>query len=227
METSKLSRVVEPELMDDDEQAQAYAKADFSASDAAIIERIRELYPHALGSRVLDLGCGPGNICHRLALAFPEAQVCGVDGAAAMLRLARQKRDDAGLAPARLEYIQALLPDDPLPAAHFSAVVSNSLLHHLHDPNALWRTLRKVAAPGACVYIKDLRRPAARHEVEPLVERYVGTEPEILQNDFRNSLFAAFTRLEVQEQLAAHDLSYLHCAEVDDRYLEIWGYMPG
>ena len=213
--------------MDDEDQALAYAQADFSVSDEAIVERIRGLFPTSLGGRVLDLGCGPGNICHRLALAFPAEQVLGVDGSAAMLQLARKKRDEAGLMSERLDYRETFLPTDALPERHFSAVVSNSLLHHLHDPGVLWRTLLQAAAPGARIYIKDLRRPPSLPAAEELVRRYVHEEPEILQVDFRNSLYAAFTLEEVQAQLAGHGLDHLQSAAVDDRYLEIWGTMPG
>lgn len=227
MNTFPLVRVVEPELMDDPAQALAYAQANFDASDEAIVERIRELFPTTLGGRVLDLGCGPGNICHRLALAYPEEAVLGIDGAATMLQLAKKKRNEAGLPTSRLDYLQAQLPSDELRGHHYSCVVSNSLLHHLHDPNVLWRTLKQVAAPRARIYIKDLRRPGSRPEADALVRRYVADEPEILRNDFRNSLFAAFTPDEVQSQLAANALHELQIASVDDRYLEIWGEMPG
>lgn len=222
-----MERVVEPELMDDEDQALAYAQADFSSSDAAIVERIQALFPVSLGGHVLDLGCGPGNICHRLALAFPSERILGVDGSGAMLHLARQRRDAASLSTAQLDYQEALLPTAALPEQHFTAVVSNSLLHHLHDPSVLWRTLLQVAAPGARVYIKDLRRPASPAESEALVARYVSEEPQILQVDFRNSLYAAFTLAEVQAQLAQHGLDHLQAANTDDRYLEIWGTMPG
>jgi small GTP-binding protein len=39
-----------------------------------------------------------------------------------------------------------------------TAEVSNSQLHPLHDPQALWRHLQQLAAPVVASFIKDLRR---------------------------------------------------------------------
>ena len=70
-----MERVPEPELMEGRQQAAAYAAADFSASDGAAINRLGQLFPAGLGPRVIDLGCGPGNISFRLAALDPQAQV--------------------------------------------------------------------------------------------------------------------------------------------------------
>ena len=76
-----MQRTPEPELMDGADQAQAYAAADFSAGDQALIERLDQLFPAGLGPRLADLGCGPGNISFRLARRHPQAEVLGIDGA--------------------------------------------------------------------------------------------------------------------------------------------------
>jgi hypothetical protein len=121
----------------------------------------------------------------------------------------------------------------------FAAVVSNSLLHHLHDPLVLWHAVGQLAAPGAMVYIKDLRRPASAAEADALTQRYAAGAPAVLRRDFRASLAAAFTAAEVEAQLAqapqlgsapgtkAAAWSGFTVAEVDDRYLEIHGRWLG
>lgn len=131
-----MQRTPEPELMTGEEQALAYSVADFSASDQALVERLLELFPDGLGKALLDLGCGPGNISFLLARHFTAAQVVGVDGAAVMLRLAEQALAADTALHQRLRFEQSCLPDPDL-AGGYSAVVSNSLLHHLHDPQVL------------------------------------------------------------------------------------------
>ena len=158
-----MQRIPEPELMTGLEQARAYAEADFNDSDQAFLARVRQLFPEGLGERLVDLGCGPGNISFRLAFSYPAAAVFALDGSAPMLALAREQlqlqvQQWPQLAE-RLRFVQAVLPDPALPGGA-SALLSNSLLHHLHDPGVLWRSLRQLAAPGAAVYVKDLRRPA-------------------------------------------------------------------
>jgi SAM-dependent methyltransferase len=218
-----MKRVPEPELMDGPAQAEAYAAADFSVSDQAVIDRLAELFPHGLGHRLVDLGCGPGNISFRLACRYREAEVLGLDGAPAMLHLAEARLvADPGLRP-RLRFLQACLPSPVLPGG-YSAVISNSLLHHLHDPAVLWQSVRQLGAAGACIYVKDLRRPASPAAAEALRALHLAGAPAVLQHDYLASLHAAFTPEEVMAQLQGAGLDdQLQVAAVQDRYLEVWG----
>lgn len=228
-----MERIPEPELMDGSEQVEAYAAADFAASDQAMVERFAQRCGDAPGPRLLDLGCGPGNISFRLARRWPQARVLGIDGAPAMLAIARQRLAAEPPLQPRLSFEQVRLPlatplppDSPL-AAGFTALVSNSLLHHLHAPAALWLALPALAAPGAFVYVQDLRRPASLEQVEALVTSQMEGAPAVLQRDYRASLQAAFTPEEVREQLDQAGLAGLQVAPLQERYLEVWGRLAG
>lgn len=219
-----MERVTEPELMDDEAQALAYAEADFEEPNSRFVEmfsaRVGSL-PE--GAAVLDLGCGPGDIALRIARAHPGVQVHGLDGSAAMLAFGHRALEaEPGLA-GRVRFLQGLVPGADLPKARYEAVVSNSLLHHLHDPTGLWRTVRDRAQPGAAVLVMDLMRPASKAAAWALVEQYAGEEPEVLKRDFYNSLLAAFEPAEVREQLAAAGLAALDVEEASDRHLVVWG----
>ena len=48
-----LQRQVEPELMNATDQVEAYAAADFSQSDQALVEWIAQRFPVGLGDRVI------------------------------------------------------------------------------------------------------------------------------------------------------------------------------
>jgi trans-aconitate 2-methyltransferase len=218
-------RTPEPELMEGEEQARAYAAADFSAGDQALIERLVHLFPEGLGNQLLDLGCGPGNISFRLAERFAAAQVLGIDGAAAMLDLASASLAASPALRPRLRFERRCLPDPSL-AGVFTGLVSNSLLHHLHEPGVLWQALLQLAAPGARVYVKDLRRPPTTAAAVALQQRYLADAPAVLQHDYIASLHAAFTPEEVQQQLQAAGLAdQLQVAALEDRYLEVWGQL--
>jgi SAM-dependent methyltransferase len=231
--TTMLPRTPEPELMDDAAQAEAYAHADFAEVNAGFVARLLAQAP-ALGvdgpAAVADLGCGPGDIAVRLCLARPGLEVTAVDGAAAMLAHARGAVEAAGLGD-RIHLVCATLPGAPLPARGFDAVVSNSLLHHLHDPGVLWRELARIGRPGAEVLVVDLARPASRDAADALVAQYAAGEPEVLRRDFFNSLLAAFTPDEVRAQLAACDLApgldrHLAVEPTSDRHLAVFGRLP-
>jgi trans-aconitate 2-methyltransferase len=218
-----MQRTPEPELMEGQEQALAYAAADFSVGDQALVDRLVQLFPAGLGTSVVDLGCGPGNISFRLVDGFPDAKVLGIDGAAAMLAPALQKLSHRPALQPRLRFERRCLPDPSLPEG-FTAVVSNSLLHHLHDPAVLWRAVRQLGVSGACVYIKDLRRPESPQAVLALQQRYLADAPSVLQHDYIASLHAAFTPEEVTQQLQEAGLAdQLQVESLDDRYLEVWG----
>ncbi|MGC6483769.1 MAG: class I SAM-dependent methyltransferase [Synechococcus sp.] len=220
-----MQRIPEPELMNGQEQALAYAAADFSAGDQALIDRLQGLFPAGLGDRIVDLGCGPGNISFRLARQFSQASVVGFDGAPVMLALAEDGLASSPDLNTRLSFRHVVLPSRSL-AADFSAVISNSLLHHLHDPAVLWQSVRALGQSGAAVYIKDLRRPESTDQVLALKARYLADAPEVLQHDYVASLHAAFTPTEVDKQLQDAGLAdQLAVRPVDDRYLEIWGHL--
>jgi len=102
-------------------------------------------------------------------------------------------------------------------------VVSNSLLHHLHDPAGLWRMIRARGAAGAAVVVMDLMRPASESAARALVEAYAADEPEVLRRDFYNSLLAAFEPGEVRQQLAAAGLGHFSVTEASDRHLVVRG----
>lgn len=68
-----IERIPEPELMDDPEQARAYAGADFSEPHQAFVERFTQCFPRHRPRRVLDLGCGAADITIRFARAIPGA----------------------------------------------------------------------------------------------------------------------------------------------------------
>jgi len=59
------------------------------------------------------------------------------------------------------------------------------------------------------------------------VETYAAEAPEVLRNDFRNSLFAAFEPQEVEAQLAEAGLRGLEVAVVSDHHLGVFGRLPG
>lgn len=219
-----MERTPEPELMTEAEQVRAYAEADFSEPHDHFVALFRERFPDRQPTRLLDLGCGPGDISRRLARAFPAARVVGVDGAEAMLDAGRRLNREHALGD-RVELHRAHLPDGPLPGGPFDAIVSNSLLHHLLDPMALWSTVAQLAqlVPGAPVFVMDLMRPDTPETARALVETYASEEPQVLQRDFENSLHAAYRPDEIRSQLDAADLSGLRVEAVSDRHLIVFG----
>ena len=218
-----MKRVPEPELMEDPVQALAYAMADFSEPHDAFVAHFQRLFPRFRGGRVLDLGCGAADVTIRFARAYPGATLDGVDGAQAMLRFARE-----AVAKAQLES-RITLQLLRLPAARlqegYDAVISNSLLHHLAQPAALWQAVTRAGRPGAAVLVMDLLRPHSHEAAAELVRLHAGDAPPVLVRDFMNSLLAAYRPDEVARQLLASGLEALEFAVVSDRHWLVWGHV--
>jgi len=217
-----MERIPEPELMGDFEQAKAYAEADFSEPHQAFIDCFQHSFTGYKPTRVLDLGCGPADITQRFASAFPDCRIVGIDGSKAMLEFGNQAIAQSGL-QGRVRLIEARLPGAALPDGNFDTIISNSLLHHLAQPAALWDTVKSSGSSGAVVCVMDLMRPASAAIVDALVERYAGGEPAILQRDFRHSLMAAYLPQEVRVQLRCAGLDCLRVEVVSDRHLLVAG----
>ncbi len=229
-----MQRYPEPELMNAPDQVIAYSDADFSSGDHSVIERLSQLMEQALpvvpeAALILDLGCGPGNISERLAVRWPLSNVIGLDGASSMIGMANQRLSDLCPAIKNLSYLlvdlgHCCLGDIPQ-INGASVIVSNSFLHHLHNPQSLWMAVKQIAEPNALILHRDLRRPFNEQEVDALCALYVSHAPTILQRDFRASLIAAFTTDEVRDQLDQAGLGHFTVTEIGDRYLEVCGQM--
>jgi SAM-dependent methyltransferase len=102
--------------------------------------------------RVLEIGCGTGNVLARMARARPDVALTGLDPDAAALERARAKLPDT----VRLEqgYADAL----PLPDGAVDRVLSAFMLHHLppDEQRDALREARRVLAPGGSLHLVDM-----------------------------------------------------------------------
>jgi ubiquinone/menaquinone biosynthesis C-methylase UbiE len=222
MTEKAMERVLEPEIMEDAEQALAYAKADFSTSNQWYVDHLVADFPENLGN-VLDIGCGPADVPVRLVRAHPTIRITAIDGSAAMLELAQKAVEGARLQK-RIATVQGYIPGLPFDEHSFDAVLSKDLLHHLPDPMVLWSEARRLGRRGAAVYVMDLFRPASTDAARAIVETVAGNEHPILKEDFYNSLCAAFTVEEVRSQVRQAGLG-LDIIQISDRHMLIRGLL--
>ena len=217
------NRIPEPELMEEMEQARAYAEADFNDPHNMFVDEFRRRFGAFPSGTVLDMGCGTADISCRFARAFPEAEIHGIDGSAAMLEFAERAVAAQGLEH-RITLFLLAIPAPELPLERYDGIIINSLLHHLPAPEVMWQTIEKAAKPGAPVFVMDLIRPDTKAEALNIVETYSGNEPEILKRDFFNSLLAAYRPDEIREQLFQAGLDYLSLEIISDRHFIVWGH---
>ena len=216
-----MKRVLEPELMSDKQQAIAYANANFEEPHNHFLELLKYSIEKksTFSGDVIDLGTGAADIAIRLANSYPSFNIDAIDGSIAMLEEAKKAINRANLR-SRIKLIHASIQKIGAMEKEYAIVMSNSLLHHLHDPMVLWKLIKKVKGTPIII-IMDLMRPKNTKEVDELVYKYARSEPEILQRDFRNSLKAAFTPEEIFLRLRNAGLESLNISTVSDRHLLI------
>ena len=182
---------------------------------------MQDLGATEISGDILDLGCGPGEVTLRLARRFPAANITAIDGSEAMIRLAKERLVLELPGNNRVHFIQAMVPGIDISEKTYELIVSTSFLHHLHRPELLWQTIIEHAGPGTKVFIADLCRPESKNAARKMVRQSASNEPDILQQDFYNSLLAAFTPQEIEKQLLAAGLCNL-TVELND-YLIVYG----
>jgi trans-aconitate methyltransferase len=97
-----------------------------------------ELLAPQTGERILDLGCGPGQLTHQIAER--GAKVIGLDGAPAMVAQARINYPD-------IKFILADATNFTLPDP-VDAVFSNAVLHWVSRPDAALACVNRALRPG-------------------------------------------------------------------------------
>ncbi|MBC8131933.1 MAG: class I SAM-dependent methyltransferase, partial [Deltaproteobacteria bacterium] len=122
------------------------------------------------GLRILDAGCGTGQVAVQIARDYPHVRVVGIDISSASLEVARQRARAAGITDGeRLSFRQASIEELAPDEQPFDYVISWGVLHHLSDPVAGARQLTRLLAPtggiGMMVYA-----PHGRHGVYVLQE---------------------------------------------------------
>ena len=114
--------------------------------EAPLFDRYR--LPEA--SRILDGGCGTGEIASRLARRWPRAEVLGVDVLEGSLRLARERH--AALAP-RLRFEQRSLYALDLPDGAFDLTVCRHVIQSIPYPEKVLAELVRVTRPGGRLHL--------------------------------------------------------------------------
>jgi SAM-dependent methyltransferase len=101
------------------------------------------------GMRVLDLGCGAGDVALLAAgLAGPDGSVVGVDHSAEALARARLRAQQRGLQ--QVQFVEGDI-SEPAPGGPFDAIVERLSLWALPDPAAVLRKQATVLRPGGLV----------------------------------------------------------------------------
>lgn len=101
------------------------------------------------GTRLLEIGCGPGIHARRLAARYPGVRAVGIDRSETLVALAAARAATAGLANCHFAHGDALALD--WPDASVDAVIASRLFTVVDAPGALREVHRVLQPGGRCV----------------------------------------------------------------------------
>ncbi|MFI7540322.1 class I SAM-dependent methyltransferase [Actinoplanes sp. NPDC049599] len=129
--------------------------------------------------RILEIGCGTGNLLTTLGRRRPELATVGIDPDPAALRKARRKAARRGL---QIRYEQAFADELPVADASFDRVLSSFMLHHLEEDERLrtLREVRRVLRPGGELHVVDVDGTPSGHNRRHQHPRVAGSRPELV-----------------------------------------------
>lgn len=216
-----LRRVLEPEVMDNADDARDYDRMDHAAVNRQFVDDLLATITAAglepADSEVLDLGTGTAQIPIELLRCRPFWRVCGVDLAASMIELARENAAAAALNH-RLRLEQADAKRLCYADQAFGVVMSNSIVHHIPQPRDVLAEACRVLRPGGVLFVRDLLRPTGDAEVLRLVETYAAGANDHQRQLFEDSLRAALSLDEVQSIVAGLGHNPRWVTQTSDRH---------
>jgi ubiquinone/menaquinone biosynthesis C-methylase UbiE len=204
-----MQRIPEPTLMVDKDQCYEFANA------RAVREHVRYAFVEWLFAKIpmygniADLGCGTGELLVDICRADNDVNkfhIVGFDGSSTML-------DHANLAISH-DNLQSRITTknllfENITQNDFDVTISCITLHHQHNPLKFWDIIKRITKQSGHVFIMDLIRPKTENDVDQLIKTNASDWNQLYQQDYKNSLLAAFTLAEIQHQLDVSGLGHL------------------
>jgi ubiquinone/menaquinone biosynthesis C-methylase UbiE len=107
------------------------------------------------GTRLLEVGCGPGYVTEQLARLVPGGSITAVDAHPSMLAVARERL--AGTLKVPHSFVEASVVKLPFADASFDFVLARLLFQHIpHEQTRALAELRRVLQPGGKIVITEI-----------------------------------------------------------------------
>lgn len=222
-----LKRILEPEVMDNEQEAIDYDTMDFAEINTAFAQLAIQLTSEK--AKVLDVGTGTARIPIVIAELRPQWQIIATDLAKSMLEVGTKNIKKSGKkSQIKLEFIDA--KKMPYATSEFDLVMANSLVHHLPDPLPFFQETQRVLKPEGGILIRDLLRPDTEAEIEQIVQQTDLDYNPHQQKLFRDSLHAAFTLEEIKQivnQVGIENVKVYQSSDIHWTIVRKANLMPG
>lgn len=201
-----LNRVLEPEVMDTQAEAIDYDRMDHSHVNKVFVDDFLSALNRASPKptqpwRIFDAGTGTAQIPIELMRRGISAKIMAADLASQMLIVAKENVIRAGF-ESSIDPVIRDCKNLPEADAVFDAIMSNSIVHHIPEPQRVFAELWRILNPGGIFFIRDLCRPNDIEILNHLVQTYAGEANAHQQQMFRESLHAALSVAEIRLMVA-------------------------
>lgn len=125
-----------------------------------MLERLVDYLPPS-ASRVLELGCGTGNLSLALAARYPAASLTFLDAAPEMLDVTRARLKDAHPGSVgRARFVPSMFEEIDKGLGPFDLITSSISLHHVRDKESLYKNIYALLSRGGTFRFSDQLRGA-------------------------------------------------------------------
>ncbi len=135
--------------------AKAYSKSRNLTSAAVLTwqKEILKLVPRRGVRKILDLGCGTGNLIPLLRKTFPKAKIIGVDPARSMLAEAKKAHKGSGF-----KFLSGRAEQIPLADASVDLVFCSMMWHAIDSDILTIREIKRVLKPKGFLVIRQVTK---------------------------------------------------------------------
>ena len=175
-----------------------------------VVSEIRKLSPNG---KLIDLGCGSGNLIVKIAQSFSHLDLFGMDISSEILNLSKMRAEKNGFSD-KIEFKEGSVENLPFPGDHADFIVSTFSLHHWSNPEKAIQEIYRVLKKEGKALIFDFRRDARKffYGLLTFATKVVVPKPLKGVNEPLGSIKSSYTLIELKEMLSKIDL---HGVKVD------------
>jgi len=170
---------------------------EYSKKHARLLRKWGNIYAKKLVKRnfvngkILDMGCGSGEMMVALASYFPECEITGIDISHPLLEYASRLKIIHHLND-RVQFINGDVKKMAFEDNYFDVAFNVNMVHFIDDPIPMLNELERVLKPDGYLFIKDLRYSWLKiFELEIENSYKIKKAKELLKgSNLRNGLFS-------------------------------------
>ncbi len=150
------------EGIDDPDVAKAFEKATqlppFKLLYRKIVSKLEKFDP---SGKLVDIGCGSGNLIVKIAKKIPSLELVGIDISNEILELAKQRAIKESLGK-KIDFKTGTVEELPFPDNSVDFIVSTLSLHHWLNPEIVFKEINRVLKEDGNFLIFDFRRDSRK-----------------------------------------------------------------